>query len=189
MSTRLRSPRAALLVLPVALALALLSTTVGGAREAGPPDHVHGAHPTGGPDAPVGFSAQVLAPHATFTDDVAATFRFKYADGGRTTVAQLRDASTVVMAEVTWEPGGTSGWHTHPGPVIVNIVEGSLELTNASDCVTRTYTAGEAFVDQGQGNVHVAVNPSTSERTRVVATFFGVPAGGAPTEFAPPAIC
>jgi quercetin dioxygenase-like cupin family protein len=189
MSTRLRAPRSALLVLLVAAVTALVFTTVGGAQEPGPPDHLHGTHPTSGPDAPIGFSAQVLAPHAAFADDVAATFRFKYADGGGTTVAQLRDASTVVMAEVTWEPGGTSGWHTHPGPVIVNIVEGALELTNASDCVTRTYTAGQAFVDQGQGNVHVAVNPSATEQTRVVATFFGVPAGGAPTEFAPPASC
>ncbi len=51
---------------------------------------------------------------------------------------------------------------------------------NASDCVPRVYEAGEAFVDPGQGNVHVGFNASAGE-TVVYATFLGVPAGSGPT--------
>ncbi len=144
------------------------------------------------PDQPDGFSARILAGHTAFADEVAAQFRFTYKEPGDNPgelVADLGSAGTVVMAEVEWEPNGSSGWHTHPGAVVVAIVEGALEVTNADDCVTRTYQAGQAWIDPGQGNVHVAVNPSGEDRTRVYATFFGVPNGEPGTVHVPPADC
>lgn len=157
-------------------------------------------------DTPVGFKPQVLSPYATFPDDVAAKFRINYGAGGgarsnlseaapddahgrRTVVSSLTDASTVVFAKVTWAPEGTSGWHTHPGPVIVSVAQGSLELTNERDCVTRTYEAGQAFIDPGDGNVHVAANPSTTDQTVAYAAFLGVPHGGSPTIMVAPVDC
>lgn len=59
---------------------------------------------------------------------------------------------------------GTTGWHIHPGPAVVSVTEGELELVNARDCVTRTYRASDAFIDPGQGNVHTGTNPSEEER-------------------------
>jgi hypothetical protein len=85
--------------------------------------------------------------------------------------------------------GGTSGWHTHPGPVIVNVTEGQVIVTNANDCRPRTYGPGQAFVDPGQGNVHIASNASGTDQAKAVATFFGVPAGSPATIMAPPAAC
>ncbi|WP_052668131.1 cupin domain-containing protein [Nitriliruptor alkaliphilus] len=143
-------------------------------------------------DAPDGFHPTLLAPPAGFVDDVALQLRFRYDEPGANqgaTVARLSDAGNVVVARVTWDPEGTSGWHTHPGPVVVSIVEGELEVTNASDCVARTYRAGEVWVDPGQGNVHTAVNPSAENETVVVATFFGVPPGQPATEHVAPADC
>lgn len=141
-------------------------------------------------DEPVGFSIDVLAPHATFPDQIAAAFSITYPDGEMGTLeSTLEDASTVVVAEATWEPAGTVGWHTHPGTAIVNIVEGELDVTNERDCVTHTYGAGEAFVDPGQGNVHIATNPSDTERTVAYATFLGVPDGEPATEWVQPVDC
>ena len=71
---------------------------------------------------------------------------------------------------------GSSG--THYGPVIVNIVSGSLTYVPAGTCVEKTYAAGESFVDAGHGHVHSAYNPG-SEPTVFVATFFEAPATGA----------
>jgi quercetin dioxygenase-like cupin family protein len=142
-------------------------------------------------DAPDGFHPTPLAPPAAFVDDVALQLRFRYDEPGANqgaTVSSLADAGNVLVARVTWDPGGTSGWHTHPGPVVVSIVEGELEVTNASDCVPRTYEAGQVWVDPGQGNVHTAVNPTEAE-TVVVATFFGVPDGQPATQHVPPADC
>ena len=138
-------------------------------------------------DSPEGFSAEVLAPHAPFADEVSVEFQVSYEAGGEEVVT-LDDASTVIVAKVTWEPGGTSGWHTHPGPVIVNIVQGELEIVHEGDPTTHTYTAGEAFLDTGEHN-EVARNPSETESTVIYATALGVPAGGPATEGVKPPGC
>lgn len=141
-------------------------------------------------DQPSGFAAEILAPHSAFPDEVRAGFRLRYDDGGGTVVSNLpRDAGTVVQARVTWQPGGTSGWHTHPGPVVVTVTEGEVEVTNARDCETRTYEAGEAFLDPGQGNVHIATNPDDSDDAVAYATFFGVPDGEPATAWVKPVDC
>jgi quercetin dioxygenase-like cupin family protein len=76
------------------------------------------------------------------------------------------------------QPGAQFPWHTHPGPVIVNIVQGELVYVQATDCVERAYPAGTVFVDPGRGNVHSAFNPSDSVPTIFVATFLDFPADG-----------
>jgi quercetin dioxygenase-like cupin family protein len=80
------------------------------------------------------------------------------------------------VARIIFQPGGSIGWHTHPGPVIVTVASGALSIINASDCVHRVYAAGKAFIDPGQGNVHVGFNETDGE-TVVYATFLDVPAG------------
>lgn len=149
-----------------------------------------GTGSTGAVDEPVGFGVELLAGHATFPDTVAATFRTQYdADDGAIVSTLPRDASNVLFAKVTWQPEGTSGWHTHPGPVIVSVVEGELELTNERDCVVRTYGVGEAFIDPGQGNVHIASNPSTTDMAVAYATFLGVPDGEPASVWVEPVAC
>ena len=75
------------------------------------------------------------------------------------------------------QPGAQFHWHTHPGPVIVNVTQGELVYVRADDCVERPYTAGTAFNDPGRGNVHTAFNPTDGE-TVLVATFTEVSADG-----------
>jgi quercetin dioxygenase-like cupin family protein len=55
----------------------------------------------------------------------------------------------VVIARFTIEPGGTTGWHTHPGKAIVAIQSGELTLNRAikGECRRRTYGPGEGFVE------------------------------------------
>ena len=144
-----------------------------------------------GIDESEGFDVEVLAGHSPFPDDVAATFRIEYdsGDAGPIESNLSDDASCVVVARVTWGPEGTSGWHTHPGPVIVTVTEGELELVNERDCVTRTYAAAEAFVDPGQGNVHIASNPSDTDEAVAYATFLGVPDGDPATVWVEPPDC
>ncbi len=52
-----------------------------------------------------------------------------------------------------------TGWHTHPGPVFVTVVSGSLTYEDVlrGSCRRKTYEAGEGFTDQGFGHVHRAV--------------------------------
>lgn len=39
-----------------------------------------------------------------------------------------------------------SGWHVHPGPVIVQVQEGALQITQGS-CTPKTVSAGETYIE------------------------------------------
>ncbi|WP_336344801.1 cupin domain-containing protein [Halalkalicoccus ordinarius] len=137
-------------------------------------------------DEPDGFEVDVIAPHAPFPDELAATFDLTFADDSDECpiVVELDDASTVIVAEVTWTEGGTSGWHRHPGVVIVNVVEGEIEVTWEHDCVPRTYSAGESFFDPGE--IHIA---DSDDGAVAYATFLGIPDGEPATEWVEPVDC
>jgi len=120
--------------------------------------------------------AEPLTPRSVFLDDITAKFTIKL-DGRETKVVTMNDPSTTVVVRYTVQPGAQFPWHSHAGPVLVNIVSGALTYKGAEDCVDRTYYAGQAFVDPGQGHVHTAVNPLSAPMV-LVATFFGAPAQG-----------
>jgi hypothetical protein len=132
--------------------------------------------PSAAGQQPEPIAVEVLTPRSEFTDDVRGQFRVKL-DGRATNVVNMHDASRTVVARITVQPGAMFAWHTHPGPVIVNVAEGELTYVNATDCVERPYQAGAAFVDPGHGNVHTAFNPSDGV-TVLYATFFESPAAG-----------
>ena len=55
-------------------------------------------------------------------------------------------------------PGGTVGWHSHTGPVIVQIRRGSMTLYDEA-CNAQVVFAGEAFVENVTGDhVHTVRN-------------------------------
>jgi len=121
---------------------------------------------------------ELLTPRSLFTDDVRGQFRIKLEGEHRTTVVNMHDASRTVVARVTVQPGAQFPWHTHSGPVIVNIAQGELVYVEASDCIERPYPAGTAFADPGQGHVHTAFNRIGGVTVVLYATFFEVPAQG-----------
>jgi hypothetical protein len=140
-----------------------------------------GIGPSGAEDAPEPISAVPLTQRHTFTDDVAIQVRDK-PDRRSTEVVNLRDASRIAAVEIPIQPGAVFPWHTHPGPVLAAVVDGdddgAFVYIYADDCVERPYEVGEAFVDPGGDNVHMAYNPSETEETVVIATFLGVPDEG-----------
>lgn len=93
---------------------------------------------------------------------------------------QTKDALGVVTQQIVIAPGGTTGWHSHPGPVLVTVKSGALTFVADDDetCVGRTYGPGESFVDRGDGFVHAAFNRGT-QNLELWATYLvpGDPAG------------
>jgi quercetin dioxygenase-like cupin family protein len=77
-----------------------------------------------------------------------------------------------VTQQIVIGPGGTTGWHGHPGPVLVTVKSGELTLVYADDptCEGRTYTAGQSFVDRGDVTVHTALN-KTPANVELWATY------------------
>jgi quercetin dioxygenase-like cupin family protein len=121
-------------------------------------------------------SASVVA-RAGFVDPVDIKFKV---DGGQQEVIHVRDAQETVMQQIVIGPGGHTGWHSHPGPVVVLVKSGELTLYSSEDptCTGRTYSAGQAFIDSGQGHVHIARNLSLSQNVELWVTYFDVPPGG-----------
>lgn len=132
--------------------------------------------PSAAQQEPPPIATEFLTERAVFTDEVDLKVKRKL-DGQGTEVVNVKDPSRTVVARFTVQPGAVFPWHSHAGPVIVNIVEGALVYVGADDCVEREYPAGTAFVDLGHGHVHSAFNP-TDDVTVFMATFFEAPAAG-----------
>jgi quercetin dioxygenase-like cupin family protein len=137
--------------------------------------------------APPPIASELLTARAIFPDNVDLKIKIK-ADGGATQVVNVKDPSRTVVGKFTVQPGAQFPWHTHQGPVVVNIVSGALTYVDAETCAEQTYTAGQAFVDPGHGHVHSAFNP-TGSPTVFIATFFESPAEGSLLIPAEPADC
>jgi quercetin dioxygenase-like cupin family protein len=132
--------------------------------------------PSAAQDPPPPIAAEPLTARSVFPDEIDMKFKLKLHDG-RTMVVKVDDPSRTVDVKYTVQPGAQFPWHSHRGPVVVNIISGALTYVPAGTCHERTFTAGQAFVDPGHGHVHTAFNPG-AEPTVFIATFFEAPAAG-----------
>ena len=89
----------------------------------------------------------------------------------------FQEGTKVVMTKITVLPGGSSGWHSHPGGAIIVVGEGSLTVYGSvgSHCEITTYGAGQAFIER-PGEVDQVVNTGTVPYVLYV-TFPRVPQG------------
>ena len=94
----------------------------------------------------------------------------------------------LVTQELRFAAGGHTGWHSHPGPVLVTVKSGSLQLIYADDetCQGTVYEAGDSFVDRGDERAHIA-RMSPFQETVLWAMYFVPGAAGAPFRLDEPA--
>jgi quercetin dioxygenase-like cupin family protein len=73
--------------------------------------------------------------------------------------------SDLYVQSNVWEPGGTTGWHTHPGHSLIIVTAGTVTVYEGDDpsCKPHVYTQGMGFVDEGGDHVHVIRNEDTVE--------------------------
>ena len=77
--------------------------------------------------------------------------------------------SDLFVQSNTWQPGGTTGWHTHPGPSLIIITSGLVTAYEGDDpdCTPHVYgvgtSLGNTFIDPGGDHVHVIRNETSSE--------------------------
>ena len=90
----------------------------------------------------------------------------------------IQMGSDVVMAQITVDPGGSSGWHSHPGGAIIVVKQGTPTVYRAigSQCQSTTYSPGDAFIER-PGEVDDVLNEGTAPYILYV-TFPRVPPGG-----------
>ncbi len=90
---------------------------------------------------------------------------------------KAKDDTDILVTNLAVAPSGHSGWHSHPGPVLVIVKTGTMTHYDGNDptCTGKSHPAGTVFVEEG-GNVHIARNEGAVEATMVATSF--LPAGG-----------
>jgi hypothetical protein len=70
-------------------------------------------------------------------------------------MAQAKPGMDMVVRTFDYAPGSTTGWHTHPGPVFINVISGTVTFYELDDptCTPKVVTAGQGYVDTGHGHI------------------------------------
>ena len=90
----------------------------------------------------------------------------------------IQEGTDIVMSQITVTPGGSSGWHSHPGGAIIVVHQGNLTVYKSvgSQCQIFTYSVGQGFIERA-GEVDDVVNTGAIPYVLYV-TFPRVPPGG-----------
>jgi quercetin dioxygenase-like cupin family protein len=88
-----------------------------------------------------------------------------------------RYGADVAVADVKIPVGGHTGWHHHPGLVIVAVQAGTVTRYD-HHCHGETYTAGQVFIEEE--NTPSIVRNRGAEQAHILATYI-VPTSGGPT--------
>jgi quercetin dioxygenase-like cupin family protein len=85
--------------------------------------------------------------------------------------------SDLYVQNNVWAPGGSTGWHTHPGHSLIVVTAGTVTTYEGDDddCTPHEYTTGMGFVDPGGDHVHLIRNEGTVEARTVAVQL--IPAG------------
>jgi hypothetical protein len=116
-------------------------------------------------------STSTLLGRATFAEE----FKVKRKTGDWEVDIHAKNPLDLAVQSITFQPGGYSGWHSHPGPVFIQVVSGTMTFYESDDptCTPIVRTAGQGFLDVGD-HAHIARNESGAVATNVV-TYFAPP--------------
>ena len=69
-------------------------------------------------------------------------------------------SSYLYVQNNVWQPGGTTGWHAHPGHSLIIVTAGAVTDYDGSDpdCKPHVYTKNLEFVDHGGSHIHAIRN-------------------------------
>jgi hypothetical protein len=127
------------------------------------------------------YPGKVLAtPGSGFTSTTLALGRFDKIDvfnrflppnpkGTWLSRQRTKGLSDLYVQSNVWDPGGTTGWHTHLGHSLIIVTAGTVTAYegNDPDCTPHVYTTGMGFVDPGGGHVHIIRNEGTVQASTI----------------------
>ena len=94
----------------------------------------------------VGAALATPPKDATTTPLTRATLGKFEAQGDGIEVESGRRSADLAIAKVVIEPGGSTGWHHHPGVTLVSVKSGTATEYDVK-CEKSVFTAGEGFVE------------------------------------------
>jgi len=82
---------------------------------------------------------------------------------------RTKGVSDVIVTENRVAPGGTFGWHSHPGPSFSVVKSGTLSFYRGDDptCTPEIYQAGDVLIDPGNA-VHIGRNEGSVDLVLIV---------------------
>ena len=103
------------------------------------------------------------------------TVSFKYQKVTPLMTCSEATACDTAYQQLTIQPGGFTGWHTHPGPTFVAVAQGEGTLYHGIDgCPSHKYGVGAGFM-QPQTEVHNMRNEGSEPL--VLWAFYALPPG------------
>ena len=103
-------------------------------------------------------------------------------DGHRSRIWKIELEATrmieVITVLFTVQPGGHSGWHTHPGPAIFTVSAGTLTMYEADDpaCTPQLFPAGTGSIEADTSAHSHLLRNETGSVAETIVTFL-VPVG------------
>ena len=92
-------------------------------------------------------------------------------DNGARVKLNTKGPIEIIMQRVVVPPGGSLGWHTHPGENVNVVAQGTLTLYHARKCtMAMPYGVGDSFATHPK-DVHLARNEGTGDVV-FFATYF-----------------
>jgi len=138
-----------------------------------------------GATPPSGFTATTVA-KGTFEDIEARNLAF-FPEGSRQeherqvwlSLQKTKGPSDLYVQSNVWAPGGTTGWHTHPGHSLIIVTAGAITAYDGTTPPARRRSTRQAwaFVDEGGDHAHVLRNEGTVEARTVAVQL--IPEGAA----------
>jgi quercetin dioxygenase-like cupin family protein len=110
--------------------------------------------------SPIGQTASNLVAGTMSSISVINTDRVKFQTKGQVDVA---------MFTVTYDPSGTSGWHTHPGFLLATVKSGSV-LRQIGCAAAIQYNPGDTFLESDEQPAGRVSNASDSVSAVLQAT-------------------
>src|SRR5512134_1265327 len=111
--------------------------------------------------------------HAFFPEDL----RDALGEKAWVSLQRTKGPSDLYVQSNVWAPGGSTGWHTHPGHSLIIVTAGTVTAYEGDDpnCTPAVYTPGMGFVDPGGDHVHNLRNEGSVEARTVAVQL--IPAG------------
>lgn len=109
-----------------------------------------------------------LLGQGTFTTD-DNKFKIKRETGDWDIDIKSSPGFDIAVQDIIFPAGSSSGWHTHPGPVFIQVIAGTMTFYQTDDptCSPIVKTVGEGYLDLGL-HPHIAVNESGAQAENLV---------------------
>jgi quercetin dioxygenase-like cupin family protein len=119
-------------------------------------------------------SKSTLLGRAKFSDS-GETFKVKRMTGDWHMEIKSKPAFDLAVQSIVFGPGAQSGWHSHPGPVFIQVVSDSMTFYESDDptCTAIVRRKGEGYLDVGD-HAHIARN-ETAVPQQTIVTYFAPP--------------